>query len=288
MKNILTVDVEEWYCDLPPESWEKYESRVGFSTKKILSILKETNNTATFFILGYVARKHPELVLEIKKHGHEIASHGYWHRRITNQTPEEFEKDLDMALRILKKITGEEVLGYRAPQFTIDESTSYAIGILKKYGLKYDSSIFPAKTPLYGVPTAPLYMYNISEQNITQHNHKENFIEIPISIYEFPFIKMRIPLIGGIYFRLFPYFLTKQAIKKINKQNKPAIFYMHPWEFDPEKPRIADLQWYHYYGIGSSEKKLRKLLKEHKFISIREWIEKHGDTRSQSNAVFYR
>jgi peptidoglycan-N-acetylglucosamine deacetylase len=282
MKNILTVDVEDWYCDLSPDTWDKYEDRVEGATKKILKLLKETNNKATFFVLGYVAEKNPELIKTIQKEGHEIGSHGYWHRRITDQTSKIFEEDLLKSLRVLKKITKREIFGYRAPQFTILKETSYVIDILKKHGLKYDSSIFPAKTPLYGVSSAPLDKYFISSEDISKENLDKSFVEFPISIYEIPLIKKRLPLIGGIYFRFFPYFLTKHAIKKINKKKKPVVFFTHPWEFDPHKPKIPDLNWNHYYGIKHSEKKLRKLLKDHKFISIKEWMDGNENTRRRS------
>ncbi len=279
MKNILTIDVEDWYCDLPPSEWNNYESRVESPTKKILELLKKTNNKATFFILGHVAENNPDLVRLIKEQGHEIGSHGYWHRRITDQTPAEFEEDLLKSIKILKKITEEDVKGYRAPQFTVNEKTSYVIDLFKKYELKYDSSIFPVKTPLYGVPSAPLHIYRLCSKNILKDNPEEKFIEVPLSVYKIPFTKIRMPLIGGIYFRLFPYFLTKHAIKRINKQNKPAIFFTHPWEFDPNKPKIPGLKWNHYYGLKKSEMKFRKLLKEHEFISIKEWLEKNENTK---------
>ncbi len=272
MQNILSIDVEDWYCDLNPHEWEKHRGRVVTATRKILKMLRETNNKATFFVLGYVAEKYPYLVKEIQKENHEIGSHGYWHRRIADQTPEEFEKDLIMSLRVLEKITKQKVRGYRAPQFTISENTAYAIDLLKKHGLKYDSSIFPAKTPLYGEPFAPLYMYKPSFKEILKNDPRGQFLEIPISVYEIPILKKRIPLIGGIYFRFFPYFITKYAIKKINKQKKPVIFFTHPWEYDPGKPKIRGLKWNHYYGINKSTRKLRKLLKEHKFTSIKDWL----------------
>src|SRR3989344_9470415 len=162
MKNILTVDVEEWYCDLKPSEWGKHEDRVVEATRAILKMLRETRNKATFFVLGYVAKKHPGLVKEIKMDGHETASHGYWHRRINDQTKEEFENDILKSIKVIENAAGQKIKGYRAPQFTISYETSYALSLLKKHGLKYDSSIFPAKTPLYGVASAPMQFYRPS------------------------------------------------------------------------------------------------------------------------------
>ena len=164
--NILQIDVEDWYSDLDIKDWESYEDRIVQSTNKLLSILKERNVQATFFVLGYVAEHFPELVEKIKDENHEIASHGYSHTPITRQTPSEFEEDLLKSIRILEKITGDKIAGYRAPQFTVVEKTSWAIDIMKKNGLEYDSSIFPVKTHLYGVPDAPLFPYHISSSSI--------------------------------------------------------------------------------------------------------------------------
>jgi hypothetical protein len=143
---------------------------------------------------------------------------------------------------------------------------------MKKNGLKYDSSIFPVKTPLYGVPTATLYPYHISSSNIKRDNPEEDFLEFPLSVYKIPIVHKNIPIAGGFYLRLFPYWFIKHAIRKINKIGQPAIFYIHPWEFDPKQPRIDELKGYHYYNLPRTETKFKKLLKDFKFISVREEI----------------
>ena len=277
-KNILQIDVEDWFCDLDISEWDKHENRVLEATNKILKLLKETDNKATFFMLGYVAEAFPELVKKILDQGHEIGTHGYSHTRITNQTPEEFEKDLDKSLKILKKITKEKIWGYRAPQFTIARKTAWAIDILKKKGLKYDSSIFPVKTPLYGVPGAPTKPYRISSEDIGKNSPQETFLEFPLSTFKIPFTKKRIPVAGGFYLRFFPYFFIRYALKKINKKNQPAICYIHPWELDPDNPKIKSLKWYYYFNIKSTEKKFKKLLNDFRFTSTKEWIENAGKT----------
>lgn len=265
-KNILQIDVEDWYCDLDIDKWKNYEARVVASTEKILSMLKNSGNKATFFILGHVAEKFPELVKKIGKEGHEIASHGYFHRRITEQSREDFENDLKKSIKLIEKISGKKVKGYRAPQFTITKKTLWALDVLKKNGLEYDSSIFPVKTPMYGIPDFPPYPSRLSN----------SIVEIPLSVYEIPIVRKKIPIAGGFYMRAFPYFFIKYALKKINRNGNPAVCYLHPWELDPEKPKVKDLKWYHYYNLKSTERKFKKMLRDFKFISTEEWIKNAG------------
>ena len=273
-KNILTIDVEDWYMDTDISMWDLYEDRVVQCTQKVLDILDETNTKATFFVVGYVAERYPELVKDIRDRGHEIGTHGYSHTPITRQTPLEFEEDLLKSIRILEDMTKEKVKGHRACQFSITEETSWAIDILKKNGLKYDSSIFPVKTHLYGVPDAPWYPYHISSSNIKIDNASEkDFLEFPLSVYRIPILRKNIPIAGGFYLRFFPYWFIKYALTKINKMGKPVIFYIHPWEFDPKQPKIKELKWYHYYRLCSTEKKFRKLLSDFEFTSIERWLE---------------
>ncbi len=267
MVNILQIDVEDWYCDLDFKDWNQFEPRVANATEKVLRILDETANKATFFVLGYIAERFPELVKRIDAAGHEVASHGYSHRRICDQTPEEFEQDFLQSVKILEDITGKKIAGYRAPQFTIMKETLWALDILKKYGLEYDSSIFPVKTPLYGIPDFPLFPCALGsgENGI-------DFMEIPPSVYKVPFLKKNIPVAGGFYLRFFPYIFIHYALQKLNKVNNVAICYIHPWELDPDKPKNDSLRWYHYYRLQSAEKKFRCLLNDFKFVSTKEWI----------------
>ena len=181
--NILTIDVEDWYMDTDISTWDSYEDRIVESTNKILKILDERNTNATFFVVGYVAEHFPELIEDIKDRGHEIGTHGYSHTSIKKQTSSEFEKDLLKSVRILEDITKDKISGYRACEFSIGEKTAWAIDILKKKGLKYDSSVFPVKTHLYGVPDAALYPYHITASNIKRDNPEEDFLEFPLSVY---------------------------------------------------------------------------------------------------------
>ena len=271
--NLLTIDVEEWYSDLDIKYWGKYQDRIVQSTNKVLMLLKENNVQATFFVLGYFAEKYPELIEKIIGENHEVASHGYSHRAVTEQKPGEFEDDLSKSIKVIEEITKDKVWGFRAPFFTIVEKTSWAIDIMKKLGLKYDSSIVPFKIYKYGVPDAPLFPYYISSANIKEPALNKDLLEFPLSVYRIPIIGKNIPIAGGFYLRFFPYKFISYGIRRINKKDHPAICYIHPWEFDLAHPRIKSIIWTNYYRLHVVEKRFRKLLKDFKFTSIRNWIE---------------
>lgn len=272
MVNVLTIDVEDWYMDIDVKHWGDYEDRVVGNTERVLNLLAAANTRATFFIVGYVAEHFPELVEDIKARGHEIATHGYRHKRITELSPSEFEEDLLRSIAVLEEITGDKVLGHRAREFTIMEKTSWAIDILKRNGLRYDSSIFPVRTHLYGVADAPRFPYHISSSDIKLDAVEDDFLEVPSAVYRIPVIRKNIPVAGGFYLRFFPYWFIKHAIKKINKQNQPAICYLHPWELDPAPPRINALAWYNYWGLCSTEAKFRSLLRDFRFTSVKQYF----------------
>lgn len=272
VNNIMTIDIEDWFMDLDISTWDSYESKIVESTNKILKILEDFNTNATFFVLGYVAEHFPELIKNIMDNGHEIASHGYNHIALTKQTPKEFEQDLLKAKKIIEHKTNNKIIGYRAPYFSINKDTSWALSILEKNGFKYDSSIFPIKTHLYGVKEAPLFPYHISSLNICKEDLSNNFFELPLTCYNIPFLRGNIPIAGGFYLRLFPYWFIDNYLKRVNKMNYPAICYIHPWEFYIEKKKIKELKFYHYYNLKSTEKKFKKLVKDFKFITAKEWI----------------
>lgn len=271
-KNILTIDVEDWFMDLESSNWNQYESRVVQNTNKVLKIIDESHNKATFFILGYIGEQFPELIKNIYERGHEIALHGYDHKDLNIQTPREFEEDLVKGKKILENIIKTKIVGYRACNFSLSQKTAWAIDIMKKYNFKYDSSVFPTQTPIYGVPEAPTHPYRISSLNIKKDFPNELFFEIPLSTYRLPFFPMNIPVAGGFYLRFFPYWWIRESIKKINKINKVFVCYLHPWELDPGHPRIKNLKWYHYYHLKTLEKKFIKLVNDFQFISIQEWM----------------
>jgi polysaccharide deacetylase family protein (PEP-CTERM system associated) len=239
--------------------------RVQQSTERILALFEKHKTRATFFVLGWVAERLPELIRKIEAQGHEIASHGYNHLLLTEITPQEFEADIVKALEVLDKCgVKTRPIGFRAPSFTVVEKTKpWALPILEKYNFKYDSSVFPIGFhPDYGVPNAPLVPYKITD-----------------ALYEFPMscVEMfgrRFPFGGGGYFRLFPYAYTKYCIGKVNNEGRTTVFYLHPWEVDPGQPRVKDLSLSqkirHYRNLDQTEKRFAKLLKDFEFTTMRE------------------
>ncbi len=268
MLNALTFDVEDYFQVesftniVSREDWSQYPIRVVENTQRILNLLREYKTHATFFVLGWVADRYPELVQEIAADGHEIATHGYWHQLIYRQTPEEFATDLENSLEAIQKALGSySVVGYRAPVFSITNQSLWALDILQKHGIKYDSSIFPvAVHDRYGISNADRFANEIGE-----------------GLWEFPpstvqLAKLNLPVAGGGYFRLFPIPLTRWAIRQINDEGQPAIIYLHPWEFDPEQPRISGAsllsRFRHYLNLDRTENRLRRLLEEFQFGSM--------------------
>lgn len=267
----MTVDLEDWYHSIdsiPFQDWDKYESHVQVDTYKILEVFKQFEVRATFFVLGYVAEKHPALIREISSMGHEIATHGYSHRLVYRQTPPEFRKDLRRSIRVIEDVIQQRVLGYRAPYWTITKESYWALDILQEEGIKYDSSIYPVKTYLYGIPGAPIYPYVVKESN------GNKLIEFPPSTVTI--CGLRMPIAGGFYLRALPSWLVRWGIKKINNEGQSAIVYIHPPELDPLKPVLKlplKEKILHYYNLGVMEKKLKLLLSEFKFDSIKQLLD---------------
>jgi len=275
LKNALSIDVEDWYQGIetiPFDDYDSYESRISKNVEKILQILERKKVCATFFTVGYIAENFPSVIEKIEKEGNEIASHGYSHTPIYRQTRKEFEGDLLKSIRILESIVGEKILGYRAPCFSVTEESSWAIDIMEKMGLKYDSSIFPVhKIYLYGVPKAPTHPYRPSKCDITVDDPNRNFVEFPLSTYDF--LGHHIPVCGGFYLRFLPYPMIRVGLKGINKRGYPAIIYIHPWELDSDIPKLKlpFKVWFNcYHNLGKVEKKLRMLLEEFEFAPVRE------------------
>jgi polysaccharide deacetylase family protein (PEP-CTERM system associated) len=262
--NAISIDLEDWFCaynlKINIEDWDKCEFRLVESTNRIMKILDKHNVKATFFVLGWVAECVPVLVREIESQGHEIAAHGYSHRLITDMTSQEFDEDIRKALYSINACVSSPVIGYRAPSFTITRKTLWAIEILKKYGIKYDSSVFPVGFhPDYGIADSPLDIHELM-----------GLIEVPLSVAEV--LGKRIPCSGGGYFRLFPYMITKKLMKKCNKQGRPVIFYLHPWETDTGQPRKKMPllnRFRHYNNLGKTVIRLDKLLSDFEFVTIK-------------------
>ena len=261
----MSVDLEDHFCDLPFSTWENYESRVDFTTDILLELFEKYHVTATFFTLGYVAEKHPELIEKIQSQGHEIASHSYSHTSVKTMQKSDFENDLKRSIDILSKITGEKVLGFRAPWFSITKENLWVFDILKKF-LKYDSSIYPVG-PHYGFADAPRHFYKISD-NPLHKNPDGNFFELPMATLRFPILG-NIPIAGGIYLRFLPISLVTSGIKKLNKSGFPTMCYIHPQDLDPNRPKLKGTAWHNYWGLESARKKIKHLLENFKFSSAR-------------------
>ncbi len=271
MLNIITIDLEEWYHgNLVQDMFsdqEELEVRVIANTKKLLALFHEANAKATFFVLGCIAERFPELIAEIRSYGHEIATHGYAHELIYKQTKEEFLRDIKNARQIIEGITSEKVKGYRAPSWSVTENSLWALTVLQEEGFLYDSSIFPIRTFLYGIPSAPQFMnYPLKRRE------EKGLAEVPPSTLSL--FGKKFGFSGGFFFRVLPYFIIENGIKRVNKTGNPAVVYLHPREIDPDEPRIRlNLRdaLINYYGTKWTERKLRKLLKKYQFTSIEEY-----------------
>lgn len=272
MTTLLSVDVEDWFQvenlkqAINKDSWDKNISRVERNIDLILELLDQNNTKATFFILGWIAKRHPLLIKKIYKEGHEIACHGYEHEIISNLTQEKFKQDVLLTKNILEELIGEEVIGYRAPNFSI---TDWSIDILFSLGFKYDSSYFPiVGHTRYGK------LKKVTIPNKAIFELKKGFYQVMLSYLSVG--GFRIPWSGGLYFRLIPYEIFKRGIKKITEQKGFYIFYIHPWEFDPEQPKIENIKLNyklrHYSNLKTTENKFKKLLQDFNFNRIRDAI----------------
>jgi polysaccharide deacetylase family protein (PEP-CTERM system associated) len=268
--NALSFDVEEYFqvsnfeSVIKREDWDNLESRLYIGLNKILDILDEKDVKATFFVLGWVAERHPNLIKHISEREHEISTHGYEHKLIYKQKKAEFEEDLVKSIKTIEGITGNKILGFRAPSFSITKSSLWALEILAKNNIKYDASIFPILHHRYGIENSERFPYHIS-------NNGYNIIEYPCSTIRI--LGRNIPFSGGGYLRLLPYKVIKNFIKWINKEYQPVIIYLHPWELDINLPRIkagAMNEFRHYYNLDSTEVKLRHLLDDFCFTTVKE------------------
>lgn len=273
MINALSIDLEYWYsAELVRKKVSedhKDPKDLECSVLPLLELLDKYDTKATFFILGVVAEEQPDIVRKIHARGHEIASHGYSHIPLYELGKKGFEDELRKSLQVINSIIDEDVIGFRAPSFSIDPSTKWAFQVLEEYGFRYDSSIFPMKTKLYGVKHAPISIYKPSKDDITRHDENSSLIEFPLTVYKSVLV---IPISGGFYFRLSPYFLLKYWYHQINKK-RPFVLYFHPWELSVDTPRIelstVD-KFITYHGIESALSKFEKLLQDFKFKPIKD------------------
>jgi polysaccharide deacetylase family protein (PEP-CTERM system associated) len=267
--NALTIDFEDWYqgLEIPPSGWGRFESRIDHAGRRILEILGDFDVKATFFVLGHVADQNPGIVREIAAHGHEIGTHGQSHTLVYELTREAFREEIRHSVGVLEDLTGQGVAGFRAPFFSITADSLWALDILIEEGLRYDSSIFPVTNYRYGIPGSKPWPHVIKRPG-------GDIAEFPVTTWMRA--KKQIPVAGGAYFRIYPYALTKAAFRSINKQGRPGVFYLHPWEVDPEHPRIRlprRIAITHYWNLGPTERRLRRLLSDFRFAPMSEVLE---------------
>lgn len=264
----MSIDLEYWWCNefLTKYLPDKREDLIYESLNPLLNLLDKYDTKATFFVLGVVAEKYPVIIEDLYKKGHEIASHAYSHNTLHKLGPIEFGNEIKKSLNLLDKYNP---IGFRAPSFSIDNKTNWAFKILEDYGFKYDSSIFPIKTMLYGVPNAPLNIYKPSKNDVSRHDPNGKIVEFPLTAICFG---KNIPIAGGFYLRTLPLWFLKRGLFEVNRY-RPGVLYIHPWETYPETPRLklpTFLRFEAYHGIFSSLSKLDCLLKTFNFKPLKD------------------
>jgi polysaccharide deacetylase family protein (PEP-CTERM system associated) len=269
--NAMTIDVEDYFhvsvfdTVIPRSRWEHLESRVSANTERLLGVFESHGIKATFFVLGWVAERFPALVRRIAGLGHEVASHGYGHELIYRQTRERFRDDVRRSKGLLEDTVGDRVEGYRAPSYSITTRSLWALDVLVAEGYAYDASIFPIRHDRYGIPGSPRHPHVLQRDS-------GSLIEAPGSTIRVGGVNL--PVAGGGYFRILPYEWTRWGIARINeKERRPAIFYLHPWEIDPAQPRF-DAGWVggfrHYRNLDQTEMRLHRLLRDFSFAPLRD------------------
>jgi len=269
ISNAITVDVEDWFHVsvlrkvIPFSQWQNQESRIMPNLIKTMELFDEYKVKGTFFVLSWLAERYPEIVEMIIDHGHEIGSHGYAHRIIYEHTPDEFKFDLDKSITILERISGKTINSYRAPSYSITRDSLWAFEALVQRGIEYDSSVFPIKHDLYGIREIPRFPFYI------RFSDGKQLTEIPPSTLRLA--GENVPISGGGYLRLFPFWFIQNGMKRINGMGKPVIFYFHPWELDPDQPKLEMSplsKFRHYSNLENTEKRIRQLLENFTFSTL--------------------
>lgn len=259
--NIISVDVEDYFQVeafskvVGRESWDSYPCRVEANNHRLLDLFDETGVKGTFFILGWVAERYPQLVREITKRGHEPACHSYWHNLIYDLTPAAFRADTIRAKTVIEQACGLPIHGYRAPSFSVVARSSWAFDVLAETGFRYDSSVFPVKHDTYGIPGAPRLPFKVKTESGT-------IVEFPMTTFRLG-VGGNMPLGGGGYLRILPDWYTRLGVRKAAAEGVPIVCYLHPWEVDPEQPRIAakfKSRLRHYTNLEKMEDRLRRLI----------------------------
>lgn len=276
--NAFTVDVEDFFQveafsqSIDRSKWDNFTCRVEVNTDSILALLDDANVKGTFFVLGWIAERYPDVVKSIAEAGHEIASHGMTHKLIYKQEQDVFRRETIDSKLLLEDLSQQPVNGYRAATYSITNKSLWALDVLVEAGFTYDSSIFPMRHDRYGIPDA------CSLPNILTTPNGSKIVEFPISTVKNKF--MTLPIAGGGYFRLFPYMLTRWGLSQINKKQEPFVFYIHPWEVDPDQPRIDNISKFtkfrHYNNLDRCSDRLSKLLSDFKFSTMSNVLEAKG------------
>jgi polysaccharide deacetylase family protein (PEP-CTERM system associated) len=271
--NGMSIDVEDYFHVsvfdgiVPRSAWADMESRVVRNTDRLLDIFDEFEVRSTFFVLGWVGERHPDLVQRIAQRGHEVASHGYAHRLIYDQTRAAFRDDVRRAKALLEDACAQQVSGYRAPSYSITPRSLWALDVLIEEGYRYDSSIFPIRHDRYGIPVSDRRPYRIDRSG-------GSLVEVPGSTTQLG--TLNLPVAGGGYFRILPYWWTRWGIARVNEQDhRPPVFYLHPWEIDPDQPRLNAGRlgrFRHYRNLHETEQRLRQLLQDFRFDTIQSLV----------------
>ena len=266
IQNALTVDVEDYFQvsafakTVDQGDWDRFPQRVERNTRRLLDIFDESQVKATFFVLGWVADRNKGLVEEIAQRGHEVASHGYSHQLVYNQSQDVFREETIRSKKLLEDIIQAPVRGYRAASYSITGDSLWALDVLAEAGFIYDSSIFPVRHDRYGIPDAKEEPHTL----LTPQGH--SLVEFPLSTAKV--FRYKLPVAGGGYFRLYPYALTRAGLRQVNSRQQPFIFYLHPWEIDPDQPDI-EASWFsrfrHYNNLEKCESRLRRLMQDFQF-----------------------
>ncbi|MET1057946.1 MAG: XrtA system polysaccharide deacetylase [Pedobacter sp.] len=275
MINGFTIDLEDWFCShnlkgsIRYEDWDNLPGRVVQPTIQILELLRKYQCKATFFVLGWIAERYPDLIRVISAEGHEIASHGYSHKLLTEMTRETFKEDAEKSIVAIYNACGVKPKGFRAPAFTVVESTLWALDVLQELGFTYDSSIYPTSVhPDYGIGDAPLSIFS----------PQKDLVEIPLSCAQV--FGRNIPCSGGAYLRFFPYYFYKKLVDNVIDSGRSFIFYIHPWEIDADMPRVElpfTKHLRHYSNLLYTFGKMERLLQDYRFTSLENILKTQGN-----------
>lgn len=286
MLHAFSVDVEDYYHvssfarSIPCSAWGEYESRVVASTQRMLELLARHEVRGTFYVLGWVADRFPRLVQQIAAAGHELASHSFWHRLVYDLSPAEFRDDLRRSKQAIEDAGGVAVTMYRAPSFSITRRSLWALEIMAEEGIEVDSSIFPTRHDRYGIPGADPQIHR-------QTTPSGTLVEFPPTVVSFG--RLRLPVAGGGYFRLYPLAITQHAMRRVQRSGRPVMFYIHPWEIDPDQPRIRSGSYVsrlrHYVNLRSTWHKLDRLLSRFSFGTVSQVLAEQSAAVSPPSSV---